>query len=697
MSRRMALLIVMVAICATASAQNRRPLDLEDYFRLESAEAPAISPDGRWVAFVRTYTVESENRRHSEIWLVPSDGSAAPTRITNPASSSSSPRWSPDGKLLAFSSRRKVPGAETDDSNSVWFLRMDHPGGEAFQIRGVTGPPIFSPDNQWIAFTKRTPPTTQAPKRYSSDFEKQINERFKGRVFDWMNYRFDGRGYLPDPRDPATSPPEELYLVSRSGGVSKQLTRLGVNVQAAAWRPDSAGLAIEANAHQRDEYQYERADLWIVGLDGKVKRLTDDGFNHSQPAWSRDARFLAFNRTQSLSQVIAARQNHGSPVDLYRLAVETGKVENLTGAWDLLPGPPAWSADGRHVYFSSGTGGNTHLFRVPVAGGAVEQVTHGDRTLGGFSFSAAFDLVAYTVSDPLHLGEVHSARINSTNEKKLSGLNDGLMSEIDLSRAERILYPSKDGTEIEGWVMLPRGYDRAKGPYPLILNIHGGPHGAYSNAYSFPFQLQSASGYVVLYTNPRGSTGYGEKFLWGTWGGWGVRDYEDVMAGVDYVVKRYAIDEKRLGVTGYSYGGFLTNWIITQTPRFAAAISGAGISNWISDYGTADIPRTKESEFLGPPWEAKSAELLIKLSPITHAANVTTPTLFIHGEADLRVPIEQAEQMYTALKKRRVPSMFIRYPDSYHGGWVPWNIVHRYYHELKWWESHLLIKSAVAQ
>jgi dipeptidyl aminopeptidase/acylaminoacyl peptidase len=199
----------------------------------------------------------------------------------------------------------------------------------------------------------------------------------------------------------------------------------------------------------------------------------------------------------------------------------------------------------------------------------------------------------------------------------------------------------------------------------------------------------AANGLAVLYTNPRGSTEYGEKFLWGTWGGWGGADFEDVMAGVDHAVAHYPIDSKRLGVTGYSYGGFLTNWVITQTPRFAAAITGAGISNWISDYGTADIPRTKESEFYGTPWEARGAETLLKWSPVMKAGSVVTPTLFVHGESDLRVPIEQGEQMYTALRKRKVPAMFIRYPESYHGGWSPWNTVHRYQYEMKWWNKYL--------
>ena len=676
-----------------ASAQTQpsgRALELRDYYRVESIGSPAISPDGKSIAFVRTYTVETDNRRQSEIWIAPSDGSSAAKRVTDPTVSSSNPRWSPDSKLLAFSAtRRRAAGSGAEESSPIWFLRMDQPGTQPFQVQGLGGSPIFSPDNQWIAFTKRTPPAAKSPKQYTSDFEKKIDERFKGKVFDWMEYRFDQRGYLSDPRDPMSTPPEELYILPRSGGTPKQITRLGVNVQSASWRPDSGALVIEANSHQRDEYLYERSDLWIVSVAGEIKRLTDDGFNHSAPSYSPDGRSIVFRRQQSLTSVIAAKQSHGGAVDVCRISIEGGKMDNLTANWDLLPGSTAWSPDGRFVYFSGGVGGSNHLFRVAAAGGAVEQLTKGERGVGGVSLSSAFDRIAYAASDSTHPSEVFSARIDGSDEKKLSAFNDTLIGELRLSPAERILYPSKDGTQIEGWVVRPQGYDPAKTKYPLILNTHGGPHGAYGNDFSFQFQLLAANGYLVLYTNPRGSTGYGEKFLWGTWGGWGVLDYQDVMAGVDYTIKKYAVDEKRMGVTGYSYGGFLTDWIITQTNRFSAAIAGAGISNWISDYGTADIPRTKESEFYGPPWEPKSRDLLIKLSPITHAANVTTPTLFVHGESDLRVPIEQAEQMYTALKKRRVPAKFIRYPDSYHGGWTPWNTVHRFYHELQWWNEHL--------
>lgn len=656
-----------------------RPLTLDDYYRIESAATPAISPDGRWVVFVRNSILESENQRHSEIWISPADGSAPSARLTSPAFSASAPRWSPDGKLLAFRSARKAPGIEGE----IWFLRMDRPGGEAFQIPGVGGNPIFSPDNRWIAFTKKAPPGSQ--QRAQSEVEKQLSQRFKGRIYDWMNIRFDGRGYLPDPRDPSATPPSELYVVAREGGTPKQLTHLGVDVVAAAWRPDSSALALTADSHQRDEYSYERADLWTVDLAGEIRRLTDDGYEYDSPAWSPDGRSLVFRRRQGLNQVIQSKQNHGAAVDLYRMPVEGGRMTNLTADWDLIPDAPGWGANSEFVYFAGAEGGDTQLFRLAAAGGRVERITKGDRSLGGFSFSKAFDRMAYTATDALHPAEVFAARMDTSGEVKLSALNETL-KDVQLSPAERIHFRSQDGTQIEGWIIMPHA---GKSPYPLILAIHGGPHGAYGTHFDYEFQWLAANGYAVLYTNPRGSTGYGEKFLWGTWGGWGKLDYQDVMAGVDYALEKYPLDRKRLGVTGYSYGGYLTDWIITQTGRFAAAVTGAGISNWISDYGTADIPRTKESEFAGAPWEQDSADRMRALSPITYAAKVKTPTLFVHGETDRRVPIEEAEQMYTALKKLHVPAKFIRYPGNFHGGWPPWDMVHRYYYELQWCNQYL--------
>jgi len=670
--------ILAVLSLLLAHSAPARSLRLEDYYRIESASAPAISPDGRWVVFVRNSIIEAENQRHTEIWMSPSDGSTPPIRLSSPAFNASAPQWSPDGKLLAFHSTRTGPGTDGD----IWFLRMDQAGGEAFQIPGVGGTPIFSPDNRWIAFTKKTVPRSKQFELPQA--EKQIDERFKGRMYDWMNIRFDGRGYLPDPRDPAATPPLELYLVARDGGTPRQLTQLGVDVRSAAWKPDSSALALVADSHQRDEYSYERADLWVVDLDGKIRRLTDDGFEYDSPVWTPDGQSLIFRRQQGLNQIIQARANHGAAVDLYRMPAAAGPMTNLTANWDLIPEAPV-SRD-QFIYFSADIAGDVHLFRERASGGPVEQITEGARSLGGFSFSATADRIAYTATDARHPAEVFSAHLDSTGETKLSALNEKSLNDVELSPAERIRFRSADGTEVEGWMVLPRV---AKSPYPLILSIHGGPHMAYGEAFNYEFQWLAANGFAVLYINPRGSTGYGEKFLWATWGGWGKLDYQDLMAGVDYALDHYPIDRKRLGVRGYSYGGFLTNWIITQTNRFSAAVTGAGISNWLSDYGTADIPRTKESEFYGTPWDQESSERMRALSPITHAGNVKTPTLFVHGEADRRVPIEEAEQMYTALKKLRVPAKFIRYPGDFHGGWPPWDMVHRYYYEMEWWQKYL--------
>jgi dipeptidyl aminopeptidase/acylaminoacyl peptidase len=237
---------------------------------------------------------------------------------------------------------------------------------------------------------------------------------------------------------------------------------------------------------------------------------------------------------------------------------------------------------------------------------------------------------------------------------------------------------------------MPYGYDPAKGPYPLIVTSHGGPHSATGYSFDFKKQYFAANGYFVLDTNFRSSTGYGDAFKWATWGEWGKKDGQDVVSGVEYVLKRYPIDPKRVGHTGHSYGGFMTNWLITQYPdMFAAAITGAGISNWVSDYGTADIYRTKETEFFGTPWDKAARDRMIQQSPLSFAGNVKTPTLFVHGEVDQRVPYEEGEQMYFALKRRGIPAKMIQYADQPHGIGGHWNNIHRMINELKWWNTYL--------
>jgi dipeptidyl aminopeptidase/acylaminoacyl peptidase len=684
---KLALFISLVPIGFVATVSGRtRPIQLQDYYRIESVSAPAMSPDGRRVAYVRTRIIEDENKRHSEIWVITSDNATPPVQMSDPAVSATNPRWSTDGRLLAYSS------GSSPNNTTVWFVRMDGKGdGKLFQIPGVTGTPVFSPDGKWIAYTRKVePPATEVIET------SKATARFKGREYDWMNFRYDGRGYLPDPRDPRATPPMELFVVAMSGGAPKQITHLDVDVVGPTWSPDGKSLAFTADLHQRDEYAYERADLWVANLDGVTGMLTkDDGWHHTSPAWSPDGQNIAVLREEGLGRVLADHRKQGSAVDVV-LVPATGlknAPRNLTANWDDLPGAPHWSVDGRSIYFEGGVKGTGHLYRVPATGGKVEPVTQGDRMVSQVSFGD--DQMAYTSTSTDSPGEIYAASLSSAggpavSERKLSGVNDALVAEWKLGKVERIRYDSKDGTPIESWVVLPPGYDpNASTTYPLVLAIHGGPHGAYSSSFAFEEQLMAADGIIVVYTNPRGSTGYGERFRWGTWGGWGERDFEDVMGGVDTALKHYRVDPKRLGITGYSYGGFLTNWAIGQTTRFRAAVVGAGPSDWISNYGTGDIPRTKETEFLGRPWEENARAVMLAHSPVLFADRIQTPTLFLHGEADERVPISQGEEMYTALKKRRVPAKFVRYPGEFHGGWSPWDMVHRYQEEVKWWRKYL--------
>ena len=683
------LCILLAPFVPAVSAQDRgfRP---EDYYEIVNVAEAVVSPTGSYVAFT-VYTVsEEENARHSAIWLQPlrngrPDGNAF--RITDPTVDSSSPGWSPGGDLLSFSSKRG------EDRNTVWFLRVAGPGGEAYHIEGVEGAPVWSPDGAWIAFTR--PPGDAgsgngedpragwvAPDAVTNTLDP---ERFDGRVITSIRYKRDGALTLRP--HPSVADKSQLFVVSSQGGTPNQLTSLAFDVGSLQWSRDGRHLFFTGDEGEDDELSQESTgDLWTVpATGGPALRLTTNPGTESSPAVSPEGQRMAFRFNQGRGAETDIHVVELGPDGSFR-----GVPMNLTGEWDLVPGAPFWSPDGEYLLFSAGIGGNAHLFRAPSAGGPVEQVTTGDRQLSSFSFSADGGILAFTSTDAVTPTELYIASGDGATEQKATHFNDDWLREVTLQPAERLTWTVSDGTEIEGWVIRPVGY-RAGVSYPLILKIHGGPHSAYGNTFFPTFHVLSASGFFVLYTNPRGSSGYGHAFQYATRGEWGIVDKEDYLSGVDAALEAYPdADASRLGVSGGSYGGFMTNWLTATTDRFQAAVTSRSITNWESWYGGSDAQGLTEYEFYGPPWERR--DLYRRLSPISYVENVTAPTLIIHSENDYRTPIADGEQWFMALKKRGVPVEMVRYPRSSHGlsrTGEPWLLVDRLERIRSWFDHYL--------
>ena len=688
-----ALACAVVLPVLVAGAQPRsapgRALTIEDYYRIQSVGSPSMAPAGRWVLFTVSTRVEDDNTTRTETWLVPADAASPPQRLVHYGRDIAGARWTDDDRV-AYSADRLTWSIDPQNPGAP-PVRTAPPrtGGVRAEAPGADQPAagLVSPNGAWMAAATDTVPAK--PERIPvTDFERRHNERFKGAIFDWKDFQRDGQPF-PAPNLRAR-PAAHIAVTPAAGGEGKTLTTLDLRPSGLAWHPDSTRLVFIADPDWRDELRYESPDIWEVTIDGAVTRLTNDDYVYSDAAYSPDGRYLSFVRDPGTDLVIREKRSHGGPSDLYVRPTGGGQAINLTADWDLEPGPTRWSPDGRYIYFTADTRGEAHLFRVSVPAGGVEQVTRGPRRLGGVSFDKAMTRMAYTVNVIESPPEIYVASIDGSGERRLSGVHSAITAEIAFSRAERLRWKSLDGTEIEGWLLFPRAYDPTKGPYPLIVTSHGGPHASTGYGFDFKDQLFAASGYFVFDTNFRSSTGYGEAFKWATWGAWGTKDGQDVVSGIDQVLARYPIDRTRVGHMGHSYGGFMTNWLITQYPdRFAAAISGAGISNWVSDYGTADIYRTKETEFFGTPWDAAARDRMIRQSPLTHAGAAKTPTLFIHGEADQRVPYEEGEQMYFALRRRGVPAKMIQYAGQPHGIGGHWNNVHRMLNELAWWDTYL--------
>ncbi|HXT13986.1 MAG TPA: S9 family peptidase [Gemmatimonadaceae bacterium] len=688
----------IAVLCSSAlHGQSGRPLAIEDYYRVPTVGSPSLSPDGRWVSYTVTTRIEQTNGQTVAVWLAPSDASTQPRDVSGSASASA-PRWTPDNRLQFTTSGHTVTidpaHVDRPDTNvtQTGSAVEGGRGGRGGRGRGAASVALASPDGKWVATVRDFAPAPIAHP-YASDFEKRHEERFKGVEFDWMDFHRDGQQFpLPNRRDPQLFPPQEIILSPANGdsSLTRPLTSLGLRPLDVQWSRDGSRVLFTADSLYRNERSYGRNEIWIAKLDGTLERLTPNrDYAYTGAEYSPDGKWILATREYATDMVIARHLDHGGPVDLIVIPANGGEQVNLTADWDYIPNNARWSPDGRYVYFTGGVGGTTHLFRVSPATGHVEQVTRGERRLGDIGFDQGFTKLVYTVGLDDRLSEVFVADIDGAHERQISNINTSI-NEVKLSPSVRLQFNSGDGTPVEGWLTLPSGYRADGGPYPLVVSNHGGPHSAIEYGFNFKNQYLAANGYFVLEVNFRSSTGYGEKFLWATWGAWGTKDGQDVMAGIDYVLGKYPIDRTKVATIGHSYGGFMTNWLITQYPdRFAAAIPGAGIVDWLSDYGNADIPNTKEREFYGSPWDPRAREIMLKQSPLIYADRVKAPTLFINGEIDQRVPFSEAEQMYVALKKNGVPAKMIRYANMPHSISGSWNNVHRMINERRWLDQWL--------
>jgi dipeptidyl aminopeptidase/acylaminoacyl peptidase len=712
------LLMVLPLGAQEATGSGGRAFQPEDWYKVTRLSAPAMSPDGNAVAFTVTTVDEGKNALHSEIWMV-STGGGEPIRLTSPGTESSRPRWSDDGTQLFFTSRRE--GGE----GSTWVLQMDGTRmGEAFQIE--TGPQGSEPeDGSFTVWTESAPDEAEdegeggeeAATDRSDPYARMqpmarpplgsVTRPVDPRRFDGMHivdfpYKRNGAGFTPNPREPREWNASQIWKQESDDTVKIQLThgdyshRNAVVSRDGRWiafiadpefHPDSVLQAERDSIARlpydavRDEAPRNDSDIFIIPANGgEPRRLTTMDGSERSLIWSPDSRRVAF--VSSPTRTSSSR--------IWIVDAGGGEPRNILGDWRYEPQGVDWMPNGM-LAMSASVGGRTALFHVDPASGEIREVLAGRRVMNGFSYDEDFRKVAFVATSVDEPTELFVADIDGRNERKLTGFNDPLNEEIAWPSAERFTFESVGGVEIEAWLQYPHGYEAGK-RYPLVLYIHGGPHSAYGEGWFDEFHNLTGAGIFVLYTNPRGSSGYGADFTYSTRGRWGMEDYEDLMKAVDVVIQRDDVDPERLGVTGGSYGGFMTAWVTTRTDRFVAAETDRMISNWFSWYGTSEAQGLTEFEFYGKPWD--NPELYWDLSPIKYVANVTTPTLIVQSEEDHRTPMTDAEQWFMSLKKQGVPVEFLRYPRSTHDlsrTGEPWLLVDRL-GRLRDWFTHWLVE-----
>ncbi|MGA9998885.1 MAG: S9 family peptidase [Candidatus Acidiferrales bacterium] len=661
---------------ARAHARN---LTVDDYFRIKDVEDAQISPDGKWVAYVVTTHDAKEDKDKQRIWMTSTSGGDA-IALTNEDANSSRPRWSPDGKSLGFLSERG------NEKKQVWLLPRG--GGEAEQLTNtVQDVNVFewSPagDRVVLVLQDASPEDLEAAKKKEegkADEEQKEKTRTRPWVIDRLHFKEDEIGYLDRRRT-------HLYLFKLADRKIKQVTFGDYDDSDPAWSPDGKSIAFTSNRTAEPDSNFN-SDIWIVHTDSgdpakSLVHVTTNPAEDLAPTWSPDGKTIAF-----VTQIDAKLFWYAT----YHLAVvpaSGGEPRILTKSLDREVSAPRFSPDGRWIYFIAEDEGTQNLLRVTPNGGEITRPIAGRRKVEFYSISQD-GTVAATLSSSNTPDEAYLLPANG-DLRRLSKVNDDAIAGIDLAAVDYVHFKSKDGTAVTAFVVKPPGY-AADVKYPTILWLHGGPTLSHQAEFDFRAQILAANGYVVVQPNPRGSSGYGEDFSKAIFADWGHKDYEDDMAAVDYVLEQGIADPERLAVGGHSYGAISTNFIITRTHRFKAAISNAGEFLYIVNYGTDLYSRHWEYE-LGLPWENRA--LWEKLSPFNRVKEITTPTLLLGGDADSNVPIINSEQMYQSLKRLGVPTMLVVYPGEYHDFVRP-SFIKDLYERYLFWYAHYVKREGPA-
>ena len=650
---------------ALSSESSLRRFEVADLDRVRAVADPAISPDGEWVAYAVRNTDAQKDKRFWHIWMASWDGKQS-LQATQSDASEHSPAWSPDGKYLSFLSSR----GEKDGPDALWVL--DRRGGDAHQLthfKGDVADYEWSPDGTRVALAVLDDPPPE------SDDEDKPPPPI---VIDRYYFKEDETGYLDNRRT-------HLYLLNVASGELQTLTSGRFNEQYLAWSPDGAQLAFMSKRGADPDRDNQYGLYVMAAQPGAAARLVtsfagdsgDSGWM-SSPAWSPNGRELAFIAASDLKLIYYAQNR------LNVVPVSGGTPRVVSRALERNVLQPVWSDDGRSIYAMVEDDRNQHLVRFDATSGRLTKLNDGRRETSAFDVGTK-GRIAVIDGIPAAIEEVYA--VESGKTRPLSKQNDAWLSGVQQGSLEEISVRSRDGTAISGFILKPPGY-RPGVRYPTLLQIHGGPTAQYTNSFDISWQILSAQGFVIVAANPRGSSGRGEAFSKAIWAAWGEKDSEDVLAVVDYAVAQGIADPDRLGVGGWSYGGILTDNLITRDKRFKAAVSGASIGNVLAGYGTDMYVREYEAE-LGLPW--KNLDVYLRNSyPFLHADRIVTPTLFMCGEQDFNVPLINSEQMYQAVRSFGVETQLIIYPGQFHGLSVPSYLRDRLTRQIEWYRRHLV-------